>query len=279
MDKQELRSFTLLPCCGSIEPDYEAFQYFPVNVWQQGLDIISPSWLTHCYALKTFHIVNLHLACRMGHFTYTKGIVDSTQDGVSRIRFIEAPQHTWPLSLITIAGMKPILQLDQPLESLYRKLFKDCLLLKKGVAVYIKHLNAYFSRIMAHNTNYADFDTFFFDEASKILQNKIARLQQIENELSSEKSTISAIEVADFLELHDLLESELNLEMFNLAFRQGDHLPYIISIKELEEKLYWNYNNMLLIYDDLIRKPRPTDTLKQMIKKATANEQVSLTET
>ncbi|MDP1835553.1 MAG: hypothetical protein Q8K75_06435 [Chlamydiales bacterium] len=276
MESRELRSFTLLPCCGSIEPDYEAFQYFPVNVWEQGLDIISPSWLTQCYVLKPFHVVNLHLACRMGDFFYTKGIVDSTQDGVSRIHFIEEPQHTWPLNLVTMKGMKPIFQTHQPIELLYRKFFKDCLLLKKGVAVYLKHLNAYFSRIMPNSKNYAAFDTFFFDEVSKTLQNKIARLQQIENELNSEKSTISAIEVADFLELHSLLESELNLEMFNLAFRQGDHLPYLISIKELEEKLYWNYNNMLLIYDHLLRKPKPADTLKAMIKKAKANEQVSL---
>jgi hypothetical protein len=77
MEIPSQKSFTLLPCCGSLEPDYETFQYFPLNIWEHGIDIISPPWLTRCHILKASQVVNLHLSCRQGHNTYAQGVVET----------------------------------------------------------------------------------------------------------------------------------------------------------------------------------------------------------
>jgi len=49
-------------------------------------------------------------------------------------------------------------------------------------------------------------------------------------------------------DLRDIIESEIYIEVIKITFESEVALQYLLAIKELEKKLYYNYNTIVLIY-------------------------------
>lgn len=159
-----------------------------------------------------------------------------------------------------------------PLNMLLR-LIKDSLLLKQGILVYLKHFSTYFSRIVNYSSeNYSELNRLIFGD----IINKIKKKEKIYEEtyFSLKKQITTLQDISIFLnldELRDLMESEINLDLFLVAFgevtsreellmfldkpklevdynRNNKYMTYLLAIKNLEKRLYSNYNQIVLIY-------------------------------
>lgn len=255
-----MRSVTLLPLYGTIQPDYELFQYFPLRIWEKGVELASPSWLSQCYLLNEYDFVNLHIPLyRAGQF-FTRGVIESVDSSpdkkmrIYRLAFVKEVVQEYPVWISIKEGERPQFESNGNLEKVFRTSIKECVLLKKGVGVYLKHLAAYFSRTTGFSTEiYSQLSQIFFEDVFATLNEKIKKLAAIEAGLHLDDLR-GAFHIPDsFQEIHQLVISEVNLDLLNLAFKTGEHVPYIVSIKELEEKLYWHYNTIVLIYDHYLR--------------------------
>lgn len=237
--------------CGSIQIEYDPFQYMITGVWEQGIEISSPSSLAFSYVLKELDLINLHVAFKWKNHFYSKGCVQQIRSDQER------KDPIFQVGFVNEFFKSPVvINLDMKESNL--EIFKDpiswiiqcvneCILLKKGVAVYLKHLNAYFSRVIGyHSKKYPRFSAFFFETALLILLKKIDQLQKLKETLSQTSSS-HFFEILNLQEIFEIVESEVNLDILNLAFKEVDQINLIVAIKELEEKLYWNYNQIVLI--------------------------------
>jgi hypothetical protein len=58
-------------------------------------------------------------------------------------------------------------------------------------------------------------------------------------------------DVARFIDLEELramVESEIYVEIFKAAFSDESIVPYLNAIKDLENRLYFNYNTIVMLY-------------------------------
>jgi hypothetical protein len=77
-------------------------------------------------------------------------------------------------------GLPPHFASDVDYCQLFIDSLKECVLLKKGAAVYTKHLAAYFSRLLGyHNPKYPQFSKFFFNDIIQRLQEKNHKLSAL----------------------------------------------------------------------------------------------------
>ncbi len=254
------RSLTLLPLCGTLRLDYESFSYFVVGRWDEGVEISSPAWLSRSHSLNEFDLVRLHLTLKQGDKFYTGGVVkeiltkEDSPERIYRLQFSQEPMfsHEYYVSLDEAAV--PIFASDTDFSELFVENVKECILLKKGVLVYTKHLAVYFSRLIGYdNPKYSQFSRFFFDEIIQQLSEKIQKLTELHEGLLSNQGQVQFGVPLNFQIIHELVESELNLDVLNLTFKEGQHLPYILSIKQLEDKMFCCYNLLLMIYEAFIK--------------------------
>lgn len=271
MTLQVERSLTLLPLYASLLPAYDPFQYFLLHMEDRAAKITSPSFLSQCYMLRELDIVNLHMPFKCGDHCFTRGLVESirvnpeNQERIYHISFVPQADQDYPYHVSAGSDGQPRFHCSQHKDILFRHSIKECLLLKKGVLVYLKHLSAYFFRIITpHKQDYAAFDQFYFEAAFENLHSKIEKLQALQDGLGEGSDFV----IPDsFQGIHELIQSEVNLDLLHLALQEGDHLPYLVSIKELEEQLYWHYNTMLLIYDVQLKAKAPL--LQERLQKMT----------
>lgn len=248
------------PLCGSLQDEYDMFQYILVGKEANGIEISSPAKLAYSYMLKEFDIVNLHLIFKLGERCFAKGQVTAirtdkaTNEQVFQLSLIEEHAFDYLCNLTWRDDkqfyIEACVSSAPELLAQFCKEIKECILLKKGVAVYLKHLSAYFSRLIGyHHSKYPQFNLFFFDTALLALMKKIEKLNSLAEKLSQESPQTAFTNLISMKEIFELVESEVNLDVINLTFTKGDHLPYMIAIKELEEKLYWNYNTLIMLYE------------------------------
>lgn len=91
--------------------------------------------------------------------------------------------------------------------------------------------------------------SFLFDDAESRVQQNQQYLEKVFNFLS--EASIVRTDILSLLNIEDLLdafEPEIPADVFSLAFEDESVLPYLHSIKSLEEKLYTNYNTLVMLY-------------------------------
>lgn len=135
-------------------------------------------------------------------------------------------------------------------DELLLKVLKDAFLLKKGVLIYLKHLIPYFTRITDYPTkDYARLKDVFLNDVFNRVKRNGERLKSLYERLQTEvrvKEDIAAY--LDLEDLRDMVESEIYLDIFKAAFDTENILPYMNAIKLLENRLYVNYNTVVMIY-------------------------------
>lgn len=149
------------------------------------------------------------------------------------------------------------------------ELLKDTALLKSGIFIYLKHLIPYFSRLMVmsqHNFEYLK--TALLDQIHLQVFFNMTKLKTLIYLLEEKKHQhadflinfdINAIRQAAQSELDKsllllALENTSVAEVHNEAYSFKSFQVYIDAVKSLENRIYSNYNNILILYSRAVAK-------------------------
>lgn len=246
-----------LPFLGSLDSSNELFQYLIVDVSTQGAKIVLPAWLLSRANINPGDVVNFHLPMIIQEITHIQGQVMWTQwderlnGQACGLQFYGDLSLKMPIYLsVSESGSKIEGAEGEALKDLLLKAFKDAVILKTGISIYLRHLIPYFSRFSGYS--YEEFpvlkEVVFDDIEKNIIQNQ-EKLQKMQADVIANFNTPSDIpSLIDLEEIRGAVESEINQEIFNTAFETKVHIPYFKAIKALEKTLYNHYNTIVLIY-------------------------------
>lgn len=245
------------PFIGSREADHLSFQYLLTDISLHGAQITIPKWLVGRERLLEEDVINFHVPFRFSKETWDQGKVvwkswDSRIQGqVCGAQMINKAPLYYPVYISLEANDIGIdLTHFETVENLLLRVIKDSGLLKRGVLIYLRHLIPYFSRI-------SDFSSRDYQALKDVLLHEImARIEHNQERLVALQKDILdtpgyQTEIARYLDLEELreaMESEIYFELFKNVFSTTSALPYLLAIKELEKKLYANYNTIVMIY-------------------------------
>jgi hypothetical protein len=234
-----------LPFLGSKDVDHLCFEYLLIDLSKSGLKIAIPNQIVNREEIKKGDILNFHLPYEIDKIFYDQGKVvwiewDENMEVQSCGISVENSKS------ISHPYLLPIIQKGNTLINL----MKDMVLLKNGVHVYLCHLIPYFSRITEYSPHeYPQLKTFFLDNIRNKVSEHHAELEDILIKL--ENYMTSASEIPKFIDLARLrltVESEIYVDIFRITFSDERIIPYLNSIKKLEERLYVNYNIIVMLY-------------------------------
>lgn len=247
----------VLPFLGSREADHLCFEYIPLDISPHGLRITIPQWVVSREKLQDNDDVNLHVPFRLNETNFNQGKVvwskwdDSLHAQLCGVHMEKKmPLHCPVFIAFDTKEVGIDLREFASEADLVLRIFKDAILLKKGVLVYLNHLAPYFSRITLYPAQeYPMLKEFLFEDVKSRIQDNIGKLEalyekaRVEFELKTEISVFLNLE-----ELRSMVESEIYLDLFKITFATDAILPFLSAIKELEKKQYANYNTIVMLY-------------------------------
>lgn len=247
----------VFPFIGSRHPDHGSFQYMPMDISRQGLKIALPNWLVSKENLETGDRINLHVPFLLEDVHFQQGTVmwrrwdDSLETQTAGIQVQNGKRFHYPIHLCLNTGRIAIdLQDFDSIGGLFQRMLKDCRLLKKGVAIYLKHIVPYFYRVGGYpRKEYSMLKEVVFDDFLKRVKENEKRFEafcELASEMEPQSSTLA--ECLDLEGLRSVMESEIHVDILTSAFDSPEVLPYVQAIKKLEEKLYFNYNAIVMLY-------------------------------
>jgi len=247
----------VLPFLGSRAADYQAFQYLLQDVSPEGVGIAVPRWAVSRERLQKGDRIHLHIPFRLGSSLLESGQVvwerwDREHEAQMAGVFLDqtAPAH-YPV-LITLSSHRFSIDLagfESP-GSIFCRILKDSLLLKRGVLIYLKHLTAYFSRWGEFKKEeYEFFREALMNDVRTQVQANTARLEHWFSVcLGQDPPMDDAVAELDIEELRAAMEPELYLDLFHSALGVGNAKMYLLAIKELEKRLFYNYNTIVMLF-------------------------------
>jgi hypothetical protein len=127
---------------------------------------------------------------------------------------------------------------------------KDAAFLKRGVDIYLEHLITFFSRISGYpQEEYPQLRESLLVDIHNRVKEHCAELEKLYEKIKDK--TIPQSETAKYIDLEELrpiIESEIYIELFKIAFSNESVMSYLDAIKNLEKRLYSNYNTVVLLY-------------------------------
>jgi len=246
----------LLPFIGSREGDQVSFEYLPLDMSLHGLGIAIPQWVVNREKLHEGDLINLNVPFELQGRTFQQGKImwtrwsESMQAQLSGISLQKQMPLNYPIYFSLETSKIIHTSQDISMEDLFLRVLKDSMLLKKGVSIYFNHLIPYFSRITGYpSKDYKTLKEIFLNDIKfKIIEHKdkLDELYQIFRRVNGNYGEIAKhINLED---LRDIIESEIYVEIIKITFESDDALQYLFAIKELEKKLYYNYNTIVMIY-------------------------------
>lgn len=246
-----------LPFLGSRDEDQACFQYIIMDISKSGLKFAIPRWLVNRERVKKGDRINFHLPLNIGKNFYDQGVIvwtewDDSIDGEICGTVLEnTTQSPYPV-FISLEAASIAASFDDFTfkDDLLCGVMKDTALLKQGVAIYLGHLIPFFSRIsMYPQEEYPKLkESFLVDVRDRAIENH-ARLESLSKTIKGQMKSYS--EMAKFVDLEELramIESEIYVEIFKIVFQSESIMPYLNAIKELEKRLYFNYNTIVMLY-------------------------------
>jgi len=247
----------VLPFIGSRVQDYSGFQYLIQDVSRNGLKIALPRWLVSREKLHQGDRVNFHVPFAFEGEFFNLGRImwakwdDSIEAQVCGVLLDKKSPVNYPVYIslesrdvaVDLAGFASR-------EKLALKVLKDSILLKKGILIYLRHLTPYFSRIVEiASKDYDAVQDLLFDDVRAKVQANTQTLQDIhQNVLDSSARGGCLAEALDLEELRAAVDPEIYMDIFTFALETEKVVPYFKAVKDLEKKLYSNYNTLVMIY-------------------------------
>ena len=247
----------VLPFLGSRAEDYQPFQYLLQDISPGGVRVAAPNWAVSRERLHRGDKLHFHVPFRLGDDYLESGEVawekwdaenESQQIGASLNR--SAPPF-YPISIVLDSDTPSIDlgEFESPGEIFFRAL-KDSFLLKRGVLIYLKHLEVFFSRTSdLSEEDYAYFRETLLDDVIGKVRNHAERLEDWLSRLQGSGPVHDdSVSMLDMEELRSVMEPELYLDLFSFALGTDNATMYLRAIKELEKKLFSNYNTIVMLY-------------------------------
>lgn len=247
----------VLPFLGSRAADYQPFQYLLQDVSDRGLGIAVPQWAVSRERLRKGEQVHFHIPFRLGSSTLESGHViwerwDEQQQSQMVGAFLDQANAAHYPVFITLSSHRFTIDLagfETP-GSIFCRVLKDSLLLKRGILIYLKHLTAYFSRTGEFKKGEYEFlREALLDDVRNQVEANATRMEQWYSEcLGQDPPKGDAVAELDMEELRDATEPELYLDLFRSALGVGNAKMYLLAIKELEKRLFYNYNTIVMLF-------------------------------
>lgn len=258
----------------------EPFEYLLLEVDQEKASIAIFKWMVSHINLILQEKVNLFIPSLLT-LTYqfrnnAPGIVASIEKEEDEQAYFYKIYFNHEGSLAFFAnGAKDLAQhlpAESSLTDMLIRLIKDSLILKQGILVYLKHLTPYFSRIVDYSPqDYHSLENFIFHDITHRVKANEESLKALYHSLKDVKDPENVPIILNLEYLRENIESEISLDLFLLTFANTSsrdelmellkesayqdkfkfkylYMNYLISIKELEKRLYSNYNQIVLIY-------------------------------
>jgi len=253
-----------LPLLGSKRAPRTTFQYLLHAVSADGATFGCPSWLVRREHFQAGDQVDFHFPFRTRdgwhrhHGEIVQAALDEENAGqVCRAVFRDrAPLHhpvfasveTGDIAFSTAEGG----HVDR--DGLLDGVLKDCMLQKRGVSVYFKHLVPLFSRItLFPQEDFGALRSMLLEDVRKRIGANVAAFENW-HRLAGE-GKLSAPALSRDLDLESLrvaTESELETDVLEATFATAAIRPYIDAIRLLEDKLYLNYNTLVLLFAEVL---------------------------
>lgn len=265
------------PFLGAKE-DGESFEYLLLDIDQEKANIAIFKWMVNHAHLNVDERIDLFIPNLLSPIYQfrkeTSGVVSLVrreENGHAHYYQIVFDRQISPGN--TVGKTKEFvrsLPSDLSLLTLLVQLIKDSIILKQGILIYLKHLYPYFSRIV--NQSHKDYQSlhFIFDDLNMKIKSNEENLIALHKTLSSCDSQSIPIFI-NLEHLRENMEPEIIVDLFLCAFGNLDpqkelltflresqyraHLNpdyyfmnYLVVIKNLEKRLYSNYNQIVLIY-------------------------------
>lgn len=160
----------------------------------------------------------------------------------------------------------------QPTNFTILHLIKDSLILKQGVDVYLNHFIPFLSRLLKMDVhNFSAVKESILLDVQNNVRDKIGQFEKIYNTLSDkDRSQEKLYLYLDLNLLREIIQSEIDTAFLDITFGNPDVLlkgkvandsysfryytSYLHSIKNLEARLYTNFNTLTHLYTSLVDK-------------------------
>lgn len=247
----------LLPFLGCREDDHVSFQYLPLELSTNGYRIAVPRWAVSRERLQVNDLITVNSPFRFqGHTFYQGRVIWTGWDEalVSQVSGLSLAQEMPPTYPVYFTAQDTGITFNQEqfaaVDNCILELFKDIFLLKRGVSIYFKHLIPYFSRVTRYSTkDYPYLKDMLLSDIQKNITEHVDNLSEIFTKIQSSQNPYQNIaNLIDLEYLRSLVESEISLDLLLITFESETAKQYLTAIKELENKLYANYNNLTMTY-------------------------------
>lgn len=245
------------PLIGSREGDYITFQYLPLASNANELLIAIPNWVSEREQLNLGELIKLHTCFKHEKFSSSGKIISHYYDKALQceIYALSPNDANWHVEHLYVDASS--IEVICKERAILIQSLKDCWLLKKGVHVYLKHMIPYFSRISDYaKADYTKLTSIVWQEVQTNVENHIRQLEALYSDcLGRYQETSDLGFVPTFLNLDELrgcVLSEISMQVFSITFSSELPLKYLQSIKDLEARLFQNYNAIVLIHSTLL---------------------------
>jgi len=246
-----------LPLLGSRTSPHSAFQYLLDAVDTAGATFACPSWLVRREHFRPGDIVDFHFPFRTadGWHRQQGEVVEAARDEegtgqVCRARFRDRqPLHHPVHASVETGTIEFRSENGEPVDDreLLVEVLHDCMMQKRGVRVYYKHLVPLFSRITEFPTeDFGALRSMVLEDVRKRIEANVAAFEAWHAQAES-----GALDIGRDLDLEKLraaAEGEIENDLFEATFNSPSIGIYISAIRLLEQKLYMNYNTLVLLY-------------------------------
>lgn len=255
-ERLDIRSVNL-PFLGSRDKDYSSFQYLIVDLSRTGIGFAIPNWVVNRELLKNGDTINFNLPIYIEGFYYKQGEVLWTRwdEGIkaqlSGASLVNTGAAAYPVRISLDADSVSVSLDDFAVkESMLYRVLKDTAFLKKGVEIYIGHLIPFFSRIAKYPPKeYPQLKEFLLSDVKERVRDHFEKLENLSMTIKAEKpAQIDIAKYIDLEELRTIVDSEIYVDIFKAAFSDSSIEPYLKAIKDLEQRLFYNYNIVVLLY-------------------------------
>jgi len=247
----------VMPFLGSRTEDSSPFQYLVQDLSPHGAKIVLPKWVLKRELLRVGDMVDFHLPFIFDGEAYAAGEIvwakfdDELDAQACGVRIDERAPTYYPVSLsFEDLGVGVDLTAFKTSENLLDRVLKDSILLKKGILIYLKHLKPMAARILdAEAEDIAEMRAFFFDDTTDCVRSNIEKLERLRDEMRD--AACSGDKAAACFDLEDLrsaMEPEIVPNVWTVAFDQEMMSQYINAINQLERRLFYNYNTIVMLY-------------------------------
>ncbi|ACV68802.1 PilZ domain-containing protein [Desulfohalobium retbaense] len=262
----------VLPFLGNRASDYQPFQYLIQDISATGLKIALPRWAVFRDILTPGESIHLQVPFQFEKQMHASGVVAwqkwdaATEAQICGIALDAPTPLVYPVHIsLESRAINVELHDFAAIEPLLVQILGDSALVKQGLGIYLRHLDAYFYRTaVITREEYATFSDVVLKEIMAQVQtnyNALMELYARVRDAQNQEEVFSHI--LDLDDLNRLMTPEVAIELFSRVLSVEEVDLYLKAIKALEQKLFINYNTLIMLYlQNLIRNFHPGSPAK-----------------